>query len=142
MKKYLRIILIIVAAGIIIGGLALLYVFRHSKTGGITAKPDFELTVTNLFNNYSKDEIASNKKFLGKILQVDGLVDAISNDSTGITVTFFCDSLGMNGVICALGDDQTKKVKDFKKGSKIALKGQCDGFNSDVRINRCSIIEK
>jgi hypothetical protein len=137
-----KIILIVLAAGIIIGLIALWYVFRPAKTGGVTGKPEFTLLSDSLVAAFDKNEDAANKTYNEKIIRVKGIIAEISKDSANYSIVLR-DSTASEGVSCSLGSDQFGKAKSLATGKIIEIKGICFGKNLiDVSLNKCTIIEE
>jgi hypothetical protein len=136
-----KIILIILGVGIIIGIVVALYVFRKSDTGAITRKADYILSADSLVNLFSANEDSANKMFLDKVMQVKGRVAEINKDTTGYTILLRNEE-AMEGVSCALGNDQFEKAKELKTGAIIEIKGLCAGKLIDVSLNKCSILKE
>jgi hypothetical protein len=108
------------------------------------AKSAFQRTAVQLISEFKTDEVASNSKFLGKVLTVSGLVKAIDN-STGLYIISLGDTSDMASVRCSLDSLHSKEAIEVRVGSQIAIKGYCSGFNadellgSDVILSRCAI---
>jgi hypothetical protein len=137
-----KLILIILAAGIVIGGLVYLYVFRKSDTSGVTGKPDYTMPADSLVAYFDKNEDAANKIYNEKIIQVKGLVAEITKDSASYNIVLR-DSSASEGVSCTTGSDQLGKAKSISIGKTVEIKGICFGKNLiDVSLNKCTIIEK
>jgi hypothetical protein len=137
-----KLILIILAAGIVIGGLVFLYVFRKSDNSGVTGKPDYTMPADSLVAYFDKNEDTANKLYYEKIIQVKGIVAEITKDSASYNIVLR-DSSASEGVSCATGTDQNEKAKSITIGKKVEIKGICFGKNLiDVSLNKCSIVEK
>jgi hypothetical protein len=135
-----KIIFSILGVGIAIGIVVALYVFRKSDTGAIKRSPDFILSADSLVSLFSANEDSANKRFLDKIIQVKGRVAEITKDSTGYTIVLRNEN-AMEGVSCALGNDQFEKAKELKTGVTIEIKGICAGKLIDVSLNKCAILK-
>ena len=93
------------------------------------------LTAVQLAGEYEKDEAASNKKYLGNAVQVNGTVSDVSVNQQNKPVIVLMGS-DMSGVQCTLQDD----AAGIKKGDSIVIKGFCTGFLTDVIMDRCIVI--
>jgi hypothetical protein len=136
-----KIILIILGAGIVIGVVVALYVFRKSDTGATKRSPDYILSADSLVSFFSAYEDSANKRFLDKIIQVKGYVAEITKDSAGYTIVLRNEN-AMEGVSCALGNDQFEMAKELKTGAIIEIKGICAGKLIDVSLNKCAILKE
>jgi len=84
---------------------------------------------------YEKDEQASNKQYLGQLLQVSGAVSDVSVNQQHKTVIIFTGS-DMSGVQCSLLDE----TPGIKKGDALTIKGFCAGYLTDVILDRCVVV--
>jgi hypothetical protein len=130
-KKTLRMIGLLCLACIAAGALVAyrLYNKPHRSVAGETA---VALPATRLIDEYEKDEAASNKKYLGKAVQVNGTVSEVSADQQNKQVVLLAGS-DMGGVQCSL----LEQVPGIKKGDVVTIKGFCTGFLTDVIMDRC-----
>jgi len=133
-KKTLRTIgllcLLCIAIVVVIG--YRLYNKPHRSAATETA---VVLTAVQLAGEYEKDEAASNKKYLGNAVQVNGTVSDVSVNQQNKPVIVLTGS-DMSGVQCTLQDD----AAGIKKGDSIVIKGFCTGFLTDVIMDRCIVI--
>jgi CxxC motif-containing protein len=93
------------------------------------------VTAKQLAAEYEKDETASNKKYLGRAVQVNGTVSEVSVNQQKKAVIFLTGS-DMSGVQCSL----LEEVPGIKKGDMVIIKGFCTGFLTDVIIDRCVMV--
>lgn len=137
-----KLILIILLAGIVIGGLVFLYVFRKSDNRAVSGKPSYTMPADSLVAYFDKNEDAANKLYNEKIIQVKGIVAEITKDSASYNIVLR-DSSATEGVSCTTGSDQLEKAKSVVIGKIVEIKGICFGKNLiDVSLNKCAIIEK
>ena len=123
--------LLCIAAGGVIG--YRMYNKPHRSAAEETA---VVLTATQLSQEYEKDEAASNKKYLGNVVQVNGTVSEVSLSQQKKTVILLTGS-GMSGVQCSLQEE----VPGIKKGDRVTIKGFCTGYLTDVIIDRCILVQ-
>ena len=97
------------------------------KTEGI------KIEAATLFDEYSSNEQAANKKYLEKILEVSGEVTSVTKNAEGLTVVLLQTSDPMFGINCTI----EQKDAQVKEGDKIILKGICTGYLTDVVLIRC-----
>jgi len=101
-----------------------------SDTAGI--KADNTVTATDLIHEFVANDSVANKKYIEKIIVVNGAASdvEIKGDST-INIKFV-DSTG-SYIIFSLEKDQFENAKKFKPGDVVSLKGSCSGsFYSDI----------
>ena len=103
---------------------------------------DVVIAAQALYEAYERDEADANALYLGKIIQVSGVVTEVTQDEEGIAKIFLDSGNPLGGVICQL-DPLSKHLRtNFEEGEEIALKGKCDGMLMDVVITRCIEISK
>jgi hypothetical protein len=129
---------------LIIGGLLALfgaavgfYFYNKPHQNIRSAKADFTVTATELFNAFETDETAANEKYLGKIIEVTGTVQEVKKDEEGKTGVTLEGGGMMFGVICKLDDFSEPKRTEFTQGEQVTLKGECTGMLMDVVLVRC-----
>ena len=98
-----------------------------------------------LIKAFETDSAAANKKFLGKIIAVNGAVKSIEKEEG--TATLILGEAGtMSSVRCSMDTTHLSRLAGIKEGQTVTVKGACAGFNqdellgSDVILNR-SIIQ-
>lgn len=133
MKKYLKLVLLL----IVIGGVFGYYTYNKPHQNMTKATAQVQLTATQLFADFETDEKTANKKYLDKIMKISGQIKEISTDNEGTTTLTLESGNDMFGVICQM-DNLTKHNRtNFKEGEKIDLKGICTGLLMDVVLVRC-----
>lgn len=103
-------------------------------------KPEYSLEAAELFAEFSGDESGANTKYLGKIIEVTGTIQVLNSDKGGLSVILFTND-EIFGINCGLSAGQDKAYKKYKSGDKIILRGECAGYDMDVVLTRCVIIE-
>lgn len=89
-------------------------------------KADYILTARGLLQEFSANDSASNKKYLEKVLEVNGSTTAakLAEDSTG-TIRFE-DSTGSYAIF-SVEKSQYEKMRELKAGDEVSVKGVCSG---------------
>jgi hypothetical protein len=132
-KKYLLIAGIIWALLIGMG----LYVYYKPHTSVANARPDIIVDAAVLFQDFQQDEVAANKKYLDKIIEVKGIISE-STVSPGTSSVQLHAGDGPGGINCSLSNSETRTQIPVK-GSLITVKGKCSGFLMDVTLVDCVI---
>lgn len=102
-------------------------------------KAAFRLSVSELVDSFSQDEARANSLYLGKVLEVEGMLkEIILNDST--LVLLLGDSTQMTGVSCYLQKDQKDKYTTLKRGESVQVKGICNGMLLDIVLDKCILL--
>jgi hypothetical protein len=135
----------ILVVGFIIGiGFAgWLYNKPHRDIGAEEA--DYNLSANELFEAFLREEEQANKKYLNKVVQVNGSVKETSIDQKGrVSLVLAAEEADMGGVNARFSEDQTEKAKKVGKDKQITIKCRCIGFESDlfkeVRLDNCSFV--
>ncbi len=130
----------------IIAGVLLLLIigwgfYKYNKPhAGITdQKIDYTLTAADLFNSFQKDESAANKKYLGKVIEVKGMISVIQAGSGNTNIQI--DASPMGGVNCSFSNADEQMLKTLKKGDTLTVKGRCTGFLMDVNLVDCALAD-
>jgi hypothetical protein len=142
MNKILITFLIIIAivALIFVGGY--LYI-RYMPDKSITKQAvDFSLSASNLSKEYENNPTDSDRKFIDRIIEVTGTICEISTDQNNSVVFILRDNESSAGVLCTLNEKAIKKVKHYKIGDTVTLKGTCSGMLFEVVLNKCIIVDR
>ncbi len=150
MNKKLKIVLIIIGIGILIGGGTFLYVFFQPHRDVQATKTDFKLETKQIVDEYLKDATAANEKYLqeegeSKVIEVTGIVSEISDDFNQQKVVLL---KGMNenaGVSCTFTSETNKNANSLKVGDKVTIKGVIRsgaGYDEDMELYEDVIMEK
>lgn len=133
MKKLLLIggLLAIVGAGV---GF---YIYNKPHQDIRSAAADYKISATSLFSAYEANEEAANEKYLGKMLEVTGVVQEVKKDEEGKTSVTLDGGSMMFGVICKLDDFSAPRRTEFAEGEHVTFKGECTGMLMDVVLVRC-----
>lgn len=132
MKKLF--ILIIIIATLVVGGVGL-YLF-NKKVGGLEkVKADYTIAATMIYNAFETQETEANKKYLDKILIVEGRVEKVEIDKEYSSIILKADSALGGGINCSFNH----QVEGVSKGDVISIKGRCQGYLMDVVLTNCNI---
>ena len=132
-------ILIILAVGGVVGYKMWNKPFKDPLEGDA-----IKVTAVQLFNDFSTDEAAAQKKYVpeklgDKKVQVTGQISEIGKNNDGETFYTLKTSDEMFGVKCIM--DKGEELPNAKTGDTITVRGFCDGYNMDVIVNRCKIVK-
>ena len=134
--KYFFIAAGMLLAGAVGWGLHLYYKPRASLKN-ITA--DATIDAVALYGAYQQDEATADKKFLGKVIAVQGTVQEIQQTDSTLSVELKAGEAG--GINCRMVINKLEKVTMPPKGTVISIKGKCSGFLMDVILVDC-LLEK
>jgi hypothetical protein len=92
-----------------------------------------------LYNEFESNEKEAGKKWIGKVIEVSGII--ISASETDKYVSINLGGTADGGINCSLLKKDLNAGDKFNPGDKITIKGKCTGFLMDVNLVDC-IIEK
>ena len=130
--------LIFILAVLAIGYAAFLNVPQDSTAG---KEAVMQLGATSLFAEYEKNEKKADKKFIGKIMDIEGQIMGLEKDEAGKGVVILDSGNGMDGIMCTLENSETSKMSGLKEGQNIKIRGKCAGKMMDVVFNKCLLLE-
>ena len=133
----LFIILTIVAAGVSFG----LYLYNKPHVNVAKLEPDAKITAHHLFTEFQKDETAANEKYLGKVIEIKGIVGEVIINENGSINIILRDPDSFSGINCAFETPVDDGVKNIVQGDQIIVRGLCSGMLLDVVLNRCILVE-
>ena len=92
-------------------------------------EPELSISATELINAYKENEIKADKMYKGKIVEVNGIVDAIDSgiDDKAIVRLSDGDEFSFDNVQCCIDDENQDKACELKKGENVMIIGKADG---------------
>lgn len=140
MKIKNRVVKWILLSVVLIGGTGAVigYKMINKPHRNVEASAAVNVTATALANEYETNEAGANKKYLDKVLEVNGTITGVSKNQKAETVIAL-KGTDMSGLLCTIEGTFTS---EFKVGDAISLKGICTGYLSDVILVRCAIQPK
>ncbi|WP_205514418.1 OB-fold protein [Longitalea arenae] len=109
--------------------LAGLLIYFYNKPRNLAAETGIPITATELYAQFTSDQLQANQAYLNKVLQVSGRVLNIKNSRyAGSTVVLYTGDPTCT-VSCRFNKEHNLSVKP---GDKITVKGICSGYFSDV----------
>jgi hypothetical protein len=142
MKKWIKILLVFIVAGIISILLVYHFVINKPHPDYETKKTDYVLTAKALYEQFTLDKKTAGAKYNGKVLEISGIFKSIEkNDTLAVLVFSFKEGMfGDEGIRCTFLPKFKDKVNALNKNSKVRIKGFCSGFNdTDVIMEKCSL---
>jgi len=133
-KKYQIIIAFGTLIAVCAGWGLYLYNMPHRNVAGV--RPSVQIDATALCDDYSRDEAVADKRFVGKVMEVRGMV--VESQLTGKTANI---RLGASGTDIAVSCDfSVTNAGEFHippKGAMVTVRGRCTGFLQDVNLVDC-----
>ncbi len=142
MKPMTRNILILGAVVILAAVLASIYLFNKKHPDLSQVEPDYILTATELFNDFTMDEAAANEKYNGEVLEVSGNVASLENSGDTIMNVILMDDEQFAGVVCTFRKTEGGFKDSPAPGEMAKIRGICSGMLMDVLLNNCVFVEK
>jgi len=146
MKKS-RVILIV--SLILLTGI--LYVYKEYNRGNKVlseVEPAIKLSAHDMSASYAESDSLSNLKFLGKVVEIEGIIKNIEMPDSNISVIVLSGNSEMSSVRCTMDSSFQNKSISIDIGSPATIKGICTGYNadellgSDVLMNRCVVVNR
>ena len=116
-----------------------LYNKPHSSVQDIPA--DITITADDLYQHYQQNEASADKKFLDKVIEVNGTVDDIQQTDSTLSIRLDAGA-AMGGINCSITFNKTEKQIVPQKKSAVIIKGKCAGFLMDVNLVDCVLVNK
>jgi len=115
-----------------IGASVAYYLYNKGLVDVEQASPDVKISSPELYQAFSTDSVAANKKFSRKdeIVQVSGTVLTITKNQQNNAII----SLKTNEADAFINCTFLGPTEKVKEGDTIVLKGICIGINSDLGI--------
>jgi len=103
-------------------------------------KADYILSADRLISDYSTDEMAADKKYVSKIVEIKGNVSSVSGSNGNGAVTFAIQGYE-TGITCNFQSNENIKVVKLKTNQSVTVKGICTGMLLDVMMKECVVVE-
>jgi hypothetical protein len=134
-----RIILALIGLGFIGAGIGYyLYNKPMADLNDVTAA--YQLTATELYEAFEADEAAAQTQYLGKILDVTGVISEVEmTEAGGVNLSLEGGGL-LGGVRCRLEQTDNDQEAQLEAGNQVTIRGECTGKLMDVELSRCVLI--
>jgi tRNA_anti-like len=123
--------------GIVLLCLAILGIYSvfkpHHNVEGESSAASF--SALELYNEFQHNETAADKKWVGKVLEVKGIISSVSEAGKYESVNLAATTDG--GINCSFLKKDLDTDTRFSKGDSITIKGKCTGFLMDVNLVDC-----
>lgn len=149
-KKIIKIGLILLVSGVVIGGSVVLYMFNMPHRDVQSAKTDLSISANDLVNEFLTDAAKANDKYLdeegeSKILEVTGIISSIGEDFNGNKEILLKSPDGKAGVSCAFTPETNAKSDGLTIGQTVTIKGVIQSgaaFDADLEMYENVIMDK
>ena len=126
----------VITISIIIGVGYGYYLFNKPVESIKTKKPHYTLKPIDLLSEFEQDDVAANKMYLDKIIQISGEITKIEEKKNIHIDT----GNPLSAIIFELDDKENYPT--LKIGDKITIKGLCTGYLMDVVLVGSVVINK
>ena len=128
---------ILVIAAIIFAMVVWKWTFKKSDVSMASKKADVEIEADILTHKFESNEDEANAKYLGKVIVVSGIVSTLHEDDQNFSV-YLKKEGDISGVMCTFNKSSIDTTR-IKIGNQVRIKGICDGYLMDVKLNKCSL---
>ena len=136
MKKLIVLILIMIGTAGAFG----IYFYNKPRNGVSGMKPVAIEDARLLFTEYNTDENAANAKYLGKAIEVFGIVRSVETEEKGKMNIMIETGNEMGAINCQF--EKQDEMPEVKKGSSVLIKGFCSGLLMDVVMVDCEMVSQ
>jgi hypothetical protein len=95
------------------------------------------LTAPDLYRDFQHDETAANKKWVGKVIEVSGIITSVNESVNYVSINLKAAADG--GINCSVLKNDLGSADKFEVGDSITIKGKCTGFLMDVNLVDCVV---
>jgi len=114
-------------------GLFCFFLLYDPSSSNRNKTPIYNLSPDQILKEYKDNEAAADKKYLGKIISIEGIVTDISSEDIRLN----------NDVVCNFDGKEKNKLADIRKGERITIKGECAGsLLWTVHLQLCIISQR
>jgi hypothetical protein len=115
------------------------YLYNKPHKSIAEETPAFVLDAHTLVTEYDANEKNANAKYLGKIIEVKGVVAEKLKDSQG-NFNLTLQGPDIAGIGCQFDPNSVHTVAPIKEGQQVKIKGICTGVLMDVILVDCWIV--
>ncbi|MBX3239770.1 MAG: hypothetical protein KIT80_20975 [Chitinophagaceae bacterium] len=115
------------------------YRFNKPRESAAAQPADITIHAQRLYEMYTSNETDADKRYLNKIIEVNGVIEEVETYNNDIIITLGLQASG--GISCRLFPGEKPDEKLMTKGREVTLKGKCTGFNIDVNLTDCVIVQ-
>lgn len=129
--RYIVLPLVLIIAAVAI------YIYKeYNRTHRDTAKlkPDYTIGATDLLKEFEENQKASETRYWDKVIRVEGMVKEIVKDDKGFYTVVLGDTASMSSIRCSIDSVHKNEAVSVTRGSAIAIKGICSGYNPDEML--------
>jgi hypothetical protein len=137
MSRKVFVALLLIVLALVAALIVWKWAFKKSEVSVSSKKAEVEIEAVVLTHEFEENEEAANAKYLGKVILVSGLVNSIAEDDQNFSV-YLKNAEDISGVMCTISKASIN-AGQIKTGDQVKIKGICDGYLMDVRLNKCTL---
>lgn len=100
-----------------------------------------EISAVDLFNSFSFNEKEAERKYVGQVIQITGLIDEVYPDEEGAQIVLLKSEGGDLLAAVTLESNQSDKVAKYQEGDPITLKALCSGMLMEVTLSKGIVVD-
>lgn len=104
------------------------------------AEATASISAADLFAEYEANEVAADKKYKGKVLEISGVVDDIGKDFLDEMYVTLAAGKHFGHVRASFGEAHADRVASLQKGQSLRLKCRCEGKMMSVMVKNCTFL--
>jgi hypothetical protein len=143
MKTWVKIILGLVAVGIVSALLVYKYVYNKKHPDYERIEAAYTINAHDLFYAFKNSKEAATRQYNGQVLEITGKLSKVEAADTLVTAVFAFEQgmFGDEGIRCTMLKKYNDAAMKLQPDGEVRFKGYCTGYNdTDVIIEKCSII--
>jgi hypothetical protein len=129
MRKWVKVVLIIVALGLI-GASAVVYYMYNKPHRDVSKEKGVQLSAQNLYDAFRSNEAEANKLYLDKAIELTGEVANVNTNQDGKVVVDFKTNDPLVVINCTFKENPGT----LQPGQTITFKGICTGYIPDANV--------
>lgn len=147
-SPWLKRILIAGLLALVAGAIGVWFIFTEKFTDTSERKADFTVNAMDFIQEFQKNDSLANKKYLEKIITVNGRVSETEAADTTINIKMI-DTATDAYIIFAFQQQHRAEAKQLKEGDSVSIKGSCSGGTYSeiletefITFKRCAVNKK
>jgi len=137
MKKWIPYLMVLLA----VAGTIAYMTYNKPHADAASENPEYSISPMGLVREFLDNEADANEKYLGKLVQVQGVIRTVVLNPNSATVTMETGD-PMTSVLCEF--ETPAGLETLKAGQKVSIQGFCSGMlggdmMTDVILNRCAL---
>jgi hypothetical protein len=147
MKKY-RVVLLLAAFALVASAFYGGHEYFKPNPDTALLNPAFQNEASGLLKEFSTDDSAATRKYLGKVIMTKGIIREIEKHSPDYYTLVLGEQGVLSSVRCEIDKHHARDLASLQAGSMAEVKGVFTGYNkdatgllgSDAQLTRCVVI--